>query len=176
MENLKLKKVSKSSAVAVQILNQLKSLLIKRGLLFLDTGRLLKILRDEKLYLHLGYDGWLDFIRGGEISLKQSTIYAYISIYEMYVMKYGFPPISLAEIPWDKLHMALPAIRKSKDKDEVEEWVEKARVLSRSDLAIELGEVEPLHRSNTRIVKMFKCKACEKWRFDLNENEICRCS
>ena len=176
MKNQKLKKVSKSSVVAVQILNQLKGLLIKQGLLFLDTGRLLKVLRDEKLYLHLGYEGWLDFINSGEVTIRQSTIYAYISIYEMYVMKYGFPPVSLAKIPWDKLHMALPAVRKSKDKDEVEEWIEKARVLSRSDLAIELGEVEPLKRSNTRIVKMFKCKVCKKWRIDLDKKEICRCS
>ena len=172
----KLSVKNKSTSVAVQILNQLKSLLRKQGLLFLDIGRLLKIIRDEKYYLHLGHEKWLDFINSGEVTIKQSTIYAYISIYEMYVMKYGFLPLELAEIPWDKLHRVLPAVRKSKNKDEVEEWVEKAKVLSRSDLAIEVGEAEPIKRANIRIVKMFRCKKCGKWFLPgIDRKELCKC-
>jgi len=169
-------RLTKNSAIAFRIFNQLKELIKRQGLLYLDIGRLLKIIRDEGYYQQLGYDTWIEFVRSGEITIKQSTIYAYISIYEMYVMKYGLPPQELAEVPWDKLHLALPAVRRAGGKEEVKEWVTKARTLSRSDLRIEIGEVEPLRKAKTILVKAFRCDDCGKLRIDLDKKEICSCN
>jgi len=169
-------KSDKDQAVAFQFFNQLKELIKKQGLLYLSIGRLLKIIRDEKYYIHKGYDTWLGFVNGGEVTIKQSTIYAYISIYEMYVLKYGIKLDALAEIPWDKLHLAIPAIRRAEGKEEVEEWVVKADKLSRSDLKIEVGEVEPISGAKTTLIKAFKCDDCGKLRIDLDKKEICNCN
>jgi len=165
-----------SKAVALQHFTQLKMLLRKQGLLYLDIGRLLKIIRDEGYCQYYGYDTWMEFVRSGEITIPQSTIYAYISIYEMYVMKYGITLDELAEIPWDKLQQALPAVRRAEGKKEVDEWVAKAKLLSRSDLGIEVGEVEPINRAKTTLVKAFRCDDCGKLRIDLDKKEICSCS
>ena len=169
-------KPTKDQIVAFRFFNQLKDLIRKQGLLYLDIGRLLMIIRDEDYYQHFGYDTWLEFVNSGEITIKQSTIYAYISIYEMYVMKYGITLDALAEIPWDKLHLALPAVRRAGGKEEVKEWVIKAEKLSRSDLRIEVGEVESIRGAKTTLVKAFKCDDCEKLRIDLDKKEICNCS
>ena len=166
----------KKQAVAVNILTQLEEFIKQQGILFLEIGKRLKILRDEKMFRLLGdYQTWSDFLADGRISLSHTTIYTYIGIYEIFVMKYGFSFDLLSPIPYDKLSKVLRSARKAENVEEAREIVEKARTLSRSDLALEFGEEREINLTKTRLVKAFKCDDCEKWRVDLPEDEICKC-
>lgn len=154
---------------------QLKNLIKQQGLLFLEIGRTLKIFRDEKYYQVMGYDTWSDFIVSGEIGIKHSTIYTYIGIYEIFVMRYGIDLDMLADIPYDKLSMALPKARLLEKKEDVEDLVFRVKELSRSDLAIEFGDVVENGRLKTRLVKAFVCDKCDKLIIDVDKRDICNC-
>lgn len=154
---------------------QLLGLLRKQGIIFLDVGRLLKILRDESYYEVLGHSSFSEFIASGEIGVKHSTVYAYIAIYEIFVMRYGFKYEELAGIPWDKLWLSIPAVRKMSDRQSVEEVVEQARVLPRTDLIIALGGEKKEGDIQSKTVKLFKHKKCGKWIVELSADVICQC-
>ena len=166
---------SDQAEVAHNYYQQLQDLIRQQGMLFLDIGRLLKILRDERLYGDLGYDTWSSFIASGEIGVKHSTVYAYIGIYEMFVLRYKFKYDDLAGIPWDKLWLALPAVRKLDTREDVVEVVEQARSLPRTDLIVALGGEKVENNVRSKVVKVFKHDDCGKWAIDLPANELCQC-
>jgi len=171
------KKKTKDKAIAFGYMVKLREMIKQQGVLFLEIGRLLKIIRDEKYFRQLGdYSTWTDFLASGELSLSHTTIYTYIGIYEVFVMKYGFDFDYLAPIPYDKLSKVLRPARIADNADEAREIVEKARTLSRSDLVLEFGQGIPENRTKTRLVKAFRCDDCGKWRIDLLDDEICKCN
>ena len=165
------------SAVAFSLINQLKDLLKQQGFLFLETGKLLKIIRDEKHYKSLGYEEWLEFVASDEIGISKSTVYSYIGIYELFILKFGIEYEDLAGIPWDKLSLALGAAKKVEDKDDMLELIEKVKTLSRSDLQVELSDNENAKKENpkTRVIKVFKHEKCGKWLVDMELKDVCRC-
>jgi len=154
---------------AFVLLQELKKDLRIQGVMFLEIGRILKEFKDKRLYRALGeggYDSWSQFLGSGEISLKGSTVYAYIEIYELFIQKFGFAIEDLAEIPYDKLRMALPSARKLHTKEEVEDLVYKAKELSRSDLLKEFGQMteegKPIGWS--KMVYLTPCEVCKGWK------------
>ena len=161
------------------MLQELKKDLRMQGVLFLEIGRILKEFRDRKLYKSLGdggYDTWGQFLGSGELSLKSSTVYAYIEIYNLFILRFGFAVEELADIPYDKLRLALPSARKLKTKEEVEELVYKAKELSRSDLMKEFGQMteegKPIGWS--KMVYLKPCEVCSKWKLP-EDLQICDC-
>ena len=170
----------KKAKVAFDLLQELKKDLRMQGILFLEIGRILKTFRDEKLYSVLGdggYDTWTSFLGSGELSLKSSTVYAYIEIYELFVVRFGFVVEELAEIPYDKLRLSLPSARKLTTKAEVEELVLKAKELSRSDLLKEFGQMteEGKPIGWVKSVKLVTCEVCGKWKVADEKLDFCDC-
>ncbi len=163
-------------ALAVKYFEQARMLLRSQGGIFLEIGRILKILRDEGLYGQLGeYQSWVAFLNEGGLGIRKSSAYAYIAIYETYVMRLGIHPDLLSDVPWDKLQLALPLARRAQTREEAEEAVVKARELSRSDLMLEAGERENSESGDrTRVVKVSRCEDCGGYRF-LSEVKICEC-
>jgi len=164
------------SELAHKYFTNLKQLVKQQSVLFLDTGRILKVIRDEKYYEHLDYESWTAFLGDNQIGIGQSTAYAYIGIYEEFVMKYGFSFEILSEVPWYKLQYILPSVRRSKDITEVKEYFDKAKSLSRSDLAIEVNEKVEEGVVTTKLVKAFYHDKCKKYRLQgFSPEDVCKC-
>ena len=89
--------------LAFNYFTELKELVTEQGKLFLDIGRVLKTVRDNKLYKHLDIDTFNAFIAQPEIGLSRSLVYGYITIYETYLLKYGYPASQILKVPYSKL-------------------------------------------------------------------------
>lgn len=99
-------------------------------------GELFKKIRDEKLYRLLDYNTMTEFIAQPELAFSRSSVYDYIHMYEIYVEELGFNTDILSAVQYSQLRKILPVVL-----SDPEEWIEKARTLSRGDLTLEVGEV-----------------------------------
>ena len=167
--------VEQKSDIAFKLLEEVKDLVKKQGILYLEIGKRFKTLRDEELFKPLGYDTWTSFINSGDLPYKKSMIYGYIDVYELFIERYKLEYEQVIDIPFDKLYMILPKAKRASNTIEVKELVSMARSLSRSDLGIELGEVIINGRAKTILVKAFLCDDCNKYRLDIDALNICKC-
>ena len=85
------------------IVLEIKSVILNRTKDVFSLGKFLKEIRDEELYLVLGYDSFLEFIADPEISFQKTTAYAYIQLYECFVEKYNVDFRKIGKIPYSKL-------------------------------------------------------------------------
>jgi hypothetical protein len=100
---------------------------------FLELGRIFKEIRDNKLYRQLDHQTFDSFLGCPEISFRRSTAYALIRVYEVFVEKLKVNQELLAQVGRAKLQTIIPVVEKN-----VEEWIYKAKELSRSDLQDEV--------------------------------------
>lgn len=178
---------NKQANKGFEMLTEIRNILESQNSAEFEIGKMLLEFRDGKRYLDLGYDRWVDFANSGDISLKKSMIYNHINAYQVYIVELGFQIKDLTDIAFDKLLSIISIVRQCTFPD-AKEWVEKARTLSRSDLALEIddwkhkdsgdvksGDKEALDEaeSKTKLVKAFLCDECGKWRIDMNKDEIC---
>jgi len=112
---------------------------------FLVLGRLLKENRDKRYFKALGYDTFEDFLGSPDIAMSRSMVFDLIRAVEVFIDKLARPMDELAPIGISKLS----AIAKD-DKagqpvvyQDVEEWMSKAKELSRSDLLEEVAPFTP---------------------------------
>lgn len=106
---------------------------IERG--FLEFGKRLKRIRDERMY-EPQYDSFDDFIP--ELKMSKGTVSKLINIYEKFVVQYKISTVLLLEAGgWTVVAELLPVVR---NKTEAKAWLEKAKVLHRPDLRLELKE------------------------------------
>lgn len=108
---------------------------------FLHMGRILKILIKDKHYKTLGFDTVEEMFGSPEISMARGTAYALVHIYEVFIEQHGLDEAFVAGIDYSKLQAIIPLI-KSRPDSEFEEWVYKAKELSRSDLDTEIRLAE----------------------------------
>lgn len=130
-----------------------KILLLKKdiGKRFYKLGAYLKQVRDFELYKEIGCESFEEYIGQPELSFKRSTVYSLIGVYEEFFSEESnhLDIENIEEIDYTKLDK----IRRFHylPKEQFEEWVEKARVLSLSDLIDEIKEVrgEPVEEGST---------------------------
>jgi len=110
----------------------------------LELGKLFKTIRDEKLYKLLGAETFGEYIGYPEISFGRSTIYSFIHVYELFVLKLECNPEVLSKIGHRKLQIINPVFKYDATvfDYEVGEWLEKAKTLSESDLINEVRRVQ----------------------------------
>jgi len=82
-----------------------------QDLVFLSIGNMLKIVRDRKLYKHLDFDNFSQFLASEEISFSREKAYMYIRIYELYVDQLELDPDSVAKMGVVRLSMMAPIIK-----------------------------------------------------------------
>ena len=97
---------------------------------FWNLAIMLKISRDRKYYRTLGYETFEEYLGTPEISLSRAYVYKLIKNYELWVQKYHVSPAKLQGIDSEKLYLVGTQITKTN----YEEWLERAKVLSRSDI------------------------------------------
>jgi hypothetical protein len=102
---------------------------------FLELGRLFKAMRDERYFECLDYETFEEFLGCPEISMRRSTVYGLIQIYELFVERLKIDHAFLASIGHAKLQVISPVVRNATDPTD---WIYKARELSRSDLITEV--------------------------------------
>ncbi|KKR27917.1 MAG: hypothetical protein UT61_C0062G0017 [Candidatus Woesebacteria bacterium GW2011_GWA1_39_8] len=160
-----------NNELAFNLLQELKGFLRQQGILFLEIGRLLKTIRDQEYFKIFGNESFTEFLGDPDIGIGYSTAYAYIYVFEVYIQKYGYARTQVAEVPWSKLRLIAPSLKEA-SKEKAEELFDKAKTLSRSDLALELkgktdfDEIKPY-------IKLEK-HTCGKWRVT-SETELCSC-
>ena len=101
----------------------------------LELGRLFKTVRDEKLYKLLGASTFTEYCGYPEISYARTTVYSFIGIYELYVLKLGYDPKWLCKIGHRSLQIVKLPMKKG---DDATEWMHKAYTLSEGDLINEV--------------------------------------
>jgi hypothetical protein len=109
---------------------------------FIKMGGMLKLIRDNKLYLEKGCVTFEEYIAIPELALNRSTVYAIINVFETFFEKDQKSNQSdieeLVEIGYSKL----ARISQFKDSEDFEEWIYKAKTLSLSDLGAEIKEAK----------------------------------
>jgi len=137
-----------------------------------ELGKLLKQMRDERLYEQLGYETFLTYLAEPDISFSQASAYNAIKLYETYEVKLNKRD-SLDGIPTRRLISLLPVI----DEKNADDWISKARALSATDLRLELQEGRKAN-GETRTEEfhtLSRCTTCGKFRLDIPEDELCKC-
>jgi len=120
---------------------------LAKNVIFL--GGILKRIRDEehggkRVWEWLGFESLRDYLAapresgGLDIQSKfaRSTMYRYIGVYERFVERLGVTAEEIADVGNTKLQ----AISRVVNEENVGEWIERARLLSRKDLIAEVKE------------------------------------
>jgi hypothetical protein len=148
----------------------------KQGEVALEIGRVLKEIKEKKLYRYLGeggYDDFFQFLSDPEISMNYNTASLYIRVYEFYVEQLKLNPDELASIPINRLNTLKSKLEKTENKEEIEEWLEKAKTLGRLDFE---KETEEAKITKPRPIVLTRCKKCGKIKIVINlPDEICQC-
>jgi predicted nuclease of restriction endonuclease-like RecB superfamily len=135
---------------------------------FIKMGGMLKLVRDNKLYLEKGCVTFEEYIAIPELALNRSTVYAIINVFETFFEKSNQSDIEgLTEIGYSKLNR----ISQFKDQPDFDEWIYKAKTLSLSDLGLEIKEAKGISenlsstKSEDKITMEITCPFCGK-KFD----------
>lgn len=112
---------------------ELKSLLTKD---FLEIGKRLYLVQQDKLYITLDYASFAQYLATPEISLSLSTAYTLIDIFRTYLVEYEIEENRLLPIGRTKLERILPVVNKAN----YDNWLHQAENLSTSDLTMAVRE------------------------------------
>ena len=133
---------------------------------FIKMGGMLKLVRDNKLYLEKGCVTFEEYIAIPELALNRSTVYAIINVFEVFFEKSNQSD-DLIEIGYSKLNR----ISQFKNKPDFDEWIYKAKTLSLSDLGLEIKEAKGISenlsstKSEDKMTMEITCPFCGK-KFD----------
>lgn len=102
----------------------------------IELGKLFKEVRDKKQYKLLGAESFGEYCAYPEISFGRSTIYSFIHVYELFVLKLEYSPDRLSKIGHRKLQIITSVIEKEQGNTYYDPhfWLDNAEVLSESDL------------------------------------------
>ena len=126
----------------------------------LELGKLFKTMRDEKLYRYTDSEcgSFEEYLAWDEVAFGRSTVFSFIHVYELYVLKLGYDVEFLAGIGHKRLQRINPVV----EKDPVE-WIFKAKTLSPSDLRNEVrvaqGKEEIEIKREEQDVKIYDYKS-----------------
>jgi len=118
----------------------------------LRLGKYFKELRDKKLYKYIfGQDErtWTEFLATPEIRFERSSVYNFIGLYELWILKLGYLEREITDIGYKRLMLVTPITRKNPE--QAQEWLSAADTLSQSDLINTVREAEgkPPMKSST---------------------------
>lgn len=120
---------------------------------FLELGaRLFRIQREE--LWEDSYDSYKDFLIAAKINPSIAAMLT--AVHETYIVKGGVLPVKLAQAGYSNLYAAIPLI----ERDGVKETVERARLLSRSELLEEVREEK--HGECKHLETITICSSCHQ--------------
>lgn len=134
-------KLTSPAQRASEIEDKIKENKIKVSFGIWEIGALLKEFQLNDYHIDLGFNSFTEWLSSPDIDFAPRTAFMFMDLHQTYIEDYEFTPDSLSDIDYSKLHKILPIIR-GKDTDVVDEWVNKAKVLRRADLAREVREYQ----------------------------------
>ena len=112
---------------------------------YLRIGRNLYVISKNKLYENMGHASFDAWRAQPDLNLARSTSYALMGVFETFVERLGVDPVRLAGLDWTKLF----AVSKFVNPNNIDEFLEKVRLLSRTDLASEITNLRALASGQT---------------------------
>lgn len=123
---------------------------------FLELAARLKNIRDNRLY-DGEYQNFAEFL--WEIKIAEGTASKLIKVYETFILKFKMKTDKLSAVGWSSLYQIANNIE---TKEEAEEWVDKAVLLTRDHLVENLKEktkgVSACQHQDTYVLRI--CKSC----------------
>jgi hypothetical protein len=108
--------------------------------LFLVIGRLLKTVRDEKLYEALDYENFTQFLASEELGFSREKAYLCIKVYEYYIEYLQLDPNHIAQLNISRLSLMVPILRQIEDKAEVVKQIEDYSSLRHGEFVRQIKE------------------------------------
>ena len=105
---------------------------------FLLIGKLLKDVRDEKLYLKLDYENFGQFLESEELSFSREKAYMCIKVYEYFIGYLEFDPDRIGQLNISRLSMMVPFLKQIEDKTEAAKQVDELSKLRHGDFVREV--------------------------------------
>jgi len=102
---------------------------------WIQLAKLLKQVRDEKLYKDFGHKSFASFLSDPQVGLKRSTVYLYIDLYKSFCEKAKYGEHDIVDVDLARLR-AIASVCKSGAS--VAEWLDKARTLGGKDFIDEI--------------------------------------
>ena len=134
--------------------------------LFLVIGKLLKDVRDEKLYMKLDYENFSQFLASEELSFGREKAYQYIKTYEYYIEYLELSENYVGQLNISRLSMMVPVLKKIDDKDKILEKMDELSSLRHGDFVREV-------RKTTKVSskpRVYWSEEREKWIIEYYEN------
>lgn len=119
-----------------------KLLVAKRSqdYLFLGIGKLLKDIRDEKLYKELDYDSFNDFVTSEELGFSRESAFLYVRVYEYYIERLQLDAEFVGKINLARLGQMIPILKKIDDPEKEIEKIEELSALRQGDFLIKMRQ------------------------------------
>lgn len=108
--------------------------------LFLVIGKLLKEIRDKKIYKTLDYETFTDFLGSEEVSYSKEAAFMFIRTFEYYVEYLEMEPEKVGEINVSRLSLMLPILKKIEDKTEVIKKIDELKSLRHKDFVLKVRQ------------------------------------
>ena len=160
--------INKNVFESFQELKQLST--VKTGI-DLERARQLAYLKKDGNYKIIMGDqeaSWTAFIAQPELQLSKSTAERLVKIYQVYVEKYGLKEEDLRGIDSNSLYRLSTVV----NDDTIEEWISKAKNLSRADIykEVKFGDIDEMQCSHFWTNKTLKtCTLCGAKEYEKNE-------
>ena len=103
---------------------------------FVVIGKILYHLKQEdkfKQAVGMGADTWVDYLKQPEIGLSVGEASRLMQIYEEFILRLGYDEHTISEVPVKNMHYLLPLVKKMKEKDDADDLVACATILSQKD-------------------------------------------
>lgn len=108
--------------------------------LFLIIGKILKEIREKRLYEHLDYSTFSSFLSSNDVSFSKESAFMYIRVYEYYIEELQMSEQVIENISVSRLSMLIPVLKKIEDRNEVVELVQEYGSLTHNDFMLKLRQ------------------------------------
>lgn len=128
----------------------------------LALGEYLLYMKEDNRYQEVSGEGstWGEYLASPEVKLKTSSAYRYMAIVKKYIVELGLKYEDLYGLDTPSLYYCVKVI----NKDNHEEWLEKIKTLSRSDIEhlIKFGDKDQMacEHQFEPVPTKWKCKIC----------------
>jgi len=106
--------------------------------LFLVIGKLLKDVRDDRLYESLDYDNFSQFLASEELGFSREKAYMCIKTFEYYIEYLELDPEHVGQMNISRLSMMVPMLKQIEDKTEAIKQIEAMSSLRHGDFVREV--------------------------------------
>lgn len=111
------------------LFKKLKTARVLQDITFIAIGKMLKVVRDRKLYKVMDFENFSQFLLQEELSFSREKAYAYIRVYEIFVERLNLKQAELSQIGVTRLMMLAPVIRDTESDEDAMKKIDGVRDL-----------------------------------------------